>query len=130
MIVNHPAIVDYVEQKVGAKFSPPYTSLGFAGADGELQSAFVFNNYTGSNIDISIAAEKGRISRQAIKEVARYTFGQLGCRRISVLTRRKNRHVLKMAPRFGFRWEAVLKSYFPDDDAVLFRMTRDECRWL
>lgn len=132
VVLNHPSVLEYLEQKIGDKYGEPFQTFGFLNSEGELRAAFLLSEWTGTggNVDLTIAAEPGGIQRGAMRFLARYIFNQLGARRISIKTRKRNKAVLKLAPRYGFKWEAVLTSYFPDDDAVLFRMTREDCQWL
>lgn len=130
MIADHPDVIRWVEERIGTKFVTPHTSIGFLRADGLLGSAFVFDNYTGPNINISVAATPGGITRQALRTVCTYAFEQNKCRRITSLVAHDNAASLSLTRRLGMIEEGRLLDYFPDADAVIMRMTRDECRWI
>lgn len=129
-IVHDEVIAAFLEQKLGVKFSAPYYALGFTTDDGKPLAAFLFNDFNGANIEMTIYAEHGRMTRRLLRYVARYVFMQLGCRRLSAKIKRSNKRALKAAYRYGFRYEGISKAYFHDSDAVRFFMLRDDCRWI
>ena len=129
-MVDGEAIGAYVGQRLGVTITPPFKALGFLTDDKKPLSAFVFNDFNQSNMEMTIVAEPGGINRQVIRYVANYVFNTSKCRRLTVRTKKRNKRILKLAPRYGFKYECLAKHYFPDDDAVVFRMLKDECRWI
>lgn len=122
-----------VAQWVGARidmgqFCPPYVALGWEDEHGELKGGAVFNNWTGSNVELSIAG-RGVVTRQAFRTIADYCFRQLGCRRISMHTKAENLRLIMQAKRCGFAHEGFRKDFYPDDDAVALVMLRSHCKW-
>lgn len=130
IVVDGAAIGEYVGSRLGVTISPPFQAIGFLTDDKRPLSAFVFNDFNSANIEMTIVAEPGGITRQVIRYVANYVFNTSKCRRLTVRTKRRNKLVLKLAPRYGFKYECIAKHYFNDDDAVVFRMLREECRFL
>lgn len=129
-LVENEAIASFIEGKLGAKFSPPYQAFGFVSDDNRPMCAFVFNDHTGSNIEMSVYAEPGGMTRGVLRYVANYVFNKNDCRRLTVRTKKRNKRVLKLAPRYGFKYESVMKHYYADDDAVVLRMLKQDCRFL
>ena len=129
-LVENEAIVGFIENKLGTTFSPPFKAFGFVSDDNRPMCAFVFNDHSGSNIEMSVYAEPGGITRGVLRYVAFYVFNKSGCRRLTVRTRKRNKRVLQLAPRYGFTYESVQKHYYADDDAVVFRMLKQDCRFL
>lgn len=129
-VVQDDLIADYLEKKLNVKFSKPYHAIGFLTDDGRLLSAFLFNDFNGSNIEMTIAAEKGGVTRAVLREVSNYVFNQLGCKRLSAKIKRSNKRALKAAYRFGFKYEGISKHYFPDADGVRFFMLAQDCKWI
>ena len=130
IMVDGDAIGQYVGSRLGVKINPPFQAFGFLTDDKKPLSAFVFNEFNHSNIEMTIVAEPGGITRQVIRYVAHYVFVKSNCRRLTVRTKKRNKHILKLAPRYGFKYECIAKQYFPDDDAVVFRMLKEDCKWL
>jgi len=129
-LVESDAIVAFIEQKLQVKIAPPCTAFGFVSDDNRPLAAFVFNDFNQANMEMTVVAEPGGITRPVLKYVANYVFNKSQCRRLTVRTKKRNKRVLKLAPRYGFKYECIVKHFFPDDDAVVFRMLRDECRWI
>ena len=130
IVVDGEIIANYVESKLGITFSPPFQAIGFMADDKRPLSAFVFNEFNHSNMEMTVVSDPGGITRPILKYVANYVFVKSGCRRLTVRTKKRNKRVLQLAPRFGFKYESVAKHYFPDDDAVVFRMLKEDCAWL
>lgn len=107
---------------------PPFTAMGIVGSDGLLRGGYVFNDFNGSNIELTVFAP-GLMTRGHFRAIAAYCFDQLGCRRVTARTLKSNRKASRALTKAGFKFEAVLRGYFPEGDAVLYRMLKDECRW-
>lgn len=130
IMVDGEAIGQYVGNRLGVTFSPPFQAFGFLSDDKRPLCAFVFNGFNHSNMEMTVVAEPGGITRQVLRYVANYVFEKSNCRRLTVRTKRRNKRVLQLAPRYGFKYECIAKHYFADDDAVVFRMLREDCIWL
>lgn len=129
-LVENAAIAGFLEDKLKVKISPPFTAFGFVSDDNRPMCAVLFNDFNQANMEMTIYAEPGGITRQVLKYLANYVFVKNGCRRLTVRTKKRNKRVLQLAPRYGFKYECLLKNFFPDDDAVMFRMLREDCRFL
>jgi hypothetical protein len=129
-LIENEAIAAFIEQKLQVKISPPYTAFGFASNDDRPLCAVMFNDFNQSNMEMTIYAEPGGITRPVLQYLANYVFNKSQCRRLTVRTKKSNKRVLQLAPRFGFKYECIAKQFYPDDDAVVFRMLKSDCRWL
>jgi RimJ/RimL family protein N-acetyltransferase len=130
IVVDGEEIGAYVGSRLGVTIFPPFKAIGFLTDDKRPLAAFVFNDFNHSNIEMTIVAEPGGITRQVIRYVANYAFNTSKCRRLTVRTKRRNKRILQLAPRYGFKYECIAKDFYPDDDAVVFRMLKSDCRWL
>ena len=122
-------VCKWVSGRIGAAIFPPFTAIGFE-KGGALVAGVVFNDYIpGGNIEMTLASDAG-VKRQIIRVIADYVFRQLGCKVLSIRTKKRNKLVCDIAIRAGFKYATTIPDYFGNDSAVLFRMRRDECRWL
>lgn len=128
-IIVDETVKKYIEDRLKIKIFPPSVTFGVVADNGRALCAFVFNNYNESNIDMTVVSEKGGLTRGVLRYLAHYVFEKAGCRRLTVLIKRRNKHAREMAKRFGFKSEYVMKRYFVDDDAIVFRLFKEECRW-
>jgi RimJ/RimL family protein N-acetyltransferase len=125
---QHDLVADWVSEKIGALIAKPYVAIG-AMRDGKLCAGWVFNHWNGHNIEISWASEF--LTRGMIRAVHHYVFVQSGAGRVSALTRRSNKTMREMFPRFGFEFEGVQRRYYgPNkaDDAFLFVLFPENAR--
>lgn len=98
---------------------------------GLAEGAYVFNDRDADNIELSVYFGCViPVTRNIIRTVFAYPFLQLGVGRVTARTRAGNLDVRKKIRRLGFKPEGRLRQYFPDDDAMLYGMLRDECRWI
>lgn len=130
VIPDAPEVIGYVERTLNIKIALPAQAFGYVTDDGKPIAGIVVNDYTKSNCELTIVAERGMVSRPVIRHIAQHVFGKLGCRRVTVRTRKRNKFVQHLALRLGFKFEAVAQHYYEDDDAVVYRMKRDDCPWI
>jgi RimJ/RimL family protein N-acetyltransferase len=123
-------VCEWVGERVGITNFGLCTTLGIADESG-LIAGVVFNNYREpATIEATIASTSPRwCSRGTLGVIFGYVFDQLGCRRLTAVTGSKNQPVRAFLCRLGFREEGLLRHGFKEDDAVVFGMIRDECRW-
>ena len=126
-------VAGWVGENLGGVFHPPYTTIGGT-KDGEtLCIGVVFSCYNGSNVDLTIYGPNG-FTRGFISSVFHYAFIQLGANRITAVTRRSNKHVLRLLPKLKFKFEGISARYFgpnKPDDAIRFVLFREDARkWI
>jgi RimJ/RimL family protein N-acetyltransferase len=134
VVVNAPEVVGYIERKLNIKIAPPFHAFGYMTSDKKPLAGVVVNDYNHSNCEVTMVAEKGGFNLPVMRHLSDYIFNKLGCRRMTVRTKKKNKPMIrlmsKMVKRAGFEFEAVAPHYFMDDDAVLYRLKRENCKWL
>lgn len=130
IVIDAPEVRAYIERRLGIEITEPHRALGFMSDDKRPLCAISFSEFNGSNIELTIVSEPGGLTRGVLRYVAQYAFGKLKCRRITVRTKRRNHHARAMAKRFGFKFEFPVNRYFADDDAIMFRMFPEDCRFL
>jgi RimJ/RimL family protein N-acetyltransferase len=117
-------VADYISNGIGEYFSPPYVGIGFTRNGRELCGGALFNNWTGSNIDVSIYGP-GAMTRYALGIGCRYAFKQINANRITARTKRSNKTMQRLLPRIGFTFEGSLKRYYGParmDDALIYAL--------
>lgn len=109
MIITGGAVAEYVAGRIGTVFEPPYTALGVA-HEGCVVAGVVFNCWTGPDVQLSIAAEPGALSRRFLRRCGLYVTKELGCIRSTVIT--EQRAVVRLVERMGGKVEGTLRSHF------------------
>lgn len=127
---GHDESVAVLAKDFGITLCRPFTTLAFI-EDGNLIGAAVFNGYNGSNIDLSVFSVRPLPYRRGhFRVLFDYPFNQLGVRRVTARTKAKNKKTRKQIRRLGFKPEGKQGKYYPDDDAMVYGLTRRECKWL
>lgn len=113
-----------------ARFGP-CAAIGFVRGHA-LCAGAVFTNYRGHDIELSFAAADPRWARRgSLRAVFHYPFRQLGCARVTAVTGRANARARRLTAGLGFTLEGVIRRGLDGrDDALVFGMLREECRWL
>jgi len=126
-------VAKYVSDGLGLPMVPPYTAIGGTRDGQSLCIGVVFNEYNGSNIDITLYGP-GALTRGNIRGVYHYLFEQLKVNRVTAKTRRSNKRMQRLMGRFGFKFEGISARYFGPtkaDDAIRFVLFPEEARkWL
>ena len=116
------AVAKYVGDNIAVPMVPPYVAIGGTRDGQTLCIGVVFNQYNGSNIEISLYGPRG-LTRGNIRGIYDYAFKQLGVNRVTANTRRSNKRMQRMLPKFGFKFEGISARYFGPtkaDDAIRF----------
>ena len=129
-LIVGPDVVNWV-----AKQTNEYGNFGCAVGlgwmrDGEMVAGVAFNDYNGPNICAHIAITNGRIERPFLKVIFDYPFNQAKVSRITCMVGEGNVKSRNLCERFGFTEEARLSGAHSTCDLLIYRMRRDECRWL
>ena len=92
----------------------------------------VFSQFRPPNIEISFATTTPKwATKQVIRDILRYPFLQLGCKRVSCITEATNQHARAFLCRLGFHEEGVHPDALETGDAITFGLLRrDAARWL
>lgn len=102
--------------------------------DDAISAVCVYHNFRGANLEMSIAAES---PRWATKETVTLLLGwpfwtHPALRRTTAICKRGHAKSRKLVAGLGFRCEGTALDLFPDDDGVIYGMTRrwwEKSRW-
>jgi RimJ/RimL family protein N-acetyltransferase len=101
--------------------------------DGELIAGVVYENYTGKNITMHVAAVPGKrwLNKDFLYRSFAYPFLQLNCNRVTGLVKADNFEAQKFDENLGFKKEGLLRQACEDGtDLILYGMLKTECRWI
>jgi hypothetical protein len=118
-VISHAPerVAQFVGERVGQPIIPPFVGIGLE-RDGQLVAGAVFNVYTGPDVQVTVAAEPGAITRAFVRACGEYAFGVAGCERVSIET--GHPFVARLALRLGGRVEGVKRNAFgPGLDAFV-----------
>jgi hypothetical protein len=109
MIVYDERVAWFVGDRLATTISPPFTCIGLE-RWGEIIAGGVFNCYTGPDIQLTIAANKGCVTRGLLRAWKHYVIEQSGCLRVTVETEQDA--VVDMAIRLGGKIEGIKRHLF------------------
>lgn len=130
MIAVGDGIAQWVCAAAGCEYLPGMPAIGCI-VDGVPVAGVVYTDYTGTSIGIhSRCDDPRRVSREFYWAIFDYPFNQLGAKRVRGLVSTANLAAQRVDEHLGFVEEARLPEYFPDADAILYVMKKEDCRWL
>ena len=102
--------------------------LGVMGRDGRICGAILLQNFNGTNIELSYYGPR-TLSVGIVRSIARSVILEFNAARVTVVTSKKNRRLMRSLSRFGFKLEGSQRRYFGHKDCsrnvgvrfVLFR---------
>ncbi len=98
--------------------------------DGQMSGGIVFNNYRGFDIHMSAALDCA-LTRQSLRTLCEYVFGQINVRRVTAITGKKNRKARKALRIIGFIEEGTCRHALDGvQDAVVYGLLRENCKWI
>ena len=98
--------------------------------DGAIQAGALYEDWNGANIMCHIAGQGNWATKNFLWMLFDYPFNQLGVKRITAPVASTNVKSINLVTRMGFKLECTLAQATPDGDMFLFRMFRDECKYL
>lgn len=109
MIVTDERVARFVGERCGTVICAPFTAMGIE-REGKVVAGVVFNGFTGNDVSVTVAGERGAFDRVFIRAVGFYVFKQMGCLRMSIMTEQP--HVVEIAKRLGAQTEGRKRDHF------------------
>ena len=131
MITQDPYLVGpWVTEKAGGTWHPNRgTALGLL-KDGKLVAGVLYEDWNGANLMCHIRGEKGWANREFLRIIFDYPFNFVGAKRLTAPIKSTNIDAIKFVQKLGFALECVLSQATPDGDMHIYRIFREECKYL
>lgn len=127
LVFGHDDTVnDWISQRYGHYVAQtPSAVIGVIDSRGVLRGAFATTWRNDTTAELHLF---GKTSNDTWKEYFAWVF--MAASRLEISTEKSNRAIKKAAPKFGFKFEGVARSYYgPGRDALRFYMLPQHCRW-
>lgn len=130
-VVNDLRTAKFVCEKNGLREDGINHSIGVE-RDGEIIAGIVYCEFNGTNVCLHVASKKNVVwvSRALLKMVFGFAFDGLKVKRITGFVPETNERARNFDERCGFKLDARLEHIFPDGALCVYRMFREDCRWL
>ena len=120
----------WVCARAGGQWTPGAgTAIGWL-KDNRLVAGVLYCEWNGAQVVSHIAGEGNWLKRPFLWVMFDYPFNQLGVQRITGLVPAKNLAARRFDEHLGFVIEATLEDALPGDDLIVYRLRREDCRWL
>lgn len=123
------AALRLAETRLDCRFHAPFAVLAIEDRANVLRGAVILNDYCDRNIELTCVGS-GAFTRNICEKLAHLVFQVNGCHRITIRTRKSNANLIRMALRWGWKVEGILRRWYGNDDAVVMGMVREDCRLL
>lgn len=125
-------VVEWIARRTN-EFGSFGTDIGIGWArGGKLVAGVAYADWNGPNVVCHIASDGSKrwATRQYLWTIFDYPFNQLKVKRITVSVGEGNRDSRRLVERLGFTLEAELAGAHSTGHLRIYRLWRDECRYL
>lgn len=128
------AYLEWANSRLGTHFDAG-TAVTLTSLDqrDKILAVVIFSRFTKSNCEVTlVVGDRAGGTRHLIRACAVYAFVQCALRRVTAFIAVDNEVSLKQAQRLGFGIEGRARDWFPQGDAFILGLLRDDCiaRWL
>lgn len=125
-------IAEFVAEGIGCGVAKGnFSAIGVVDDDGVLMAGVVYTDYNGRNITAAIhGIGKKWMTKEFLHAMFDYPFIQAGAERITATIETFNKSSHNLATRLGFTHEATLQRAGRYGDLHVYRMFREDCKWL
>ena len=117
----------------GGLFTPVTMEVISRSENGVLRGGVIYEKYTGKggSVIVHVGSKDPKwIDRDMLWVMFHYPFVQLDVTQAFAQIAAKNTHALEFSRSVGWTEIIRLEAVYPDDDMVLLRLRREECRFL
>ncbi len=127
-----PVLLDWAAKVLKVNFFPAQCAWLTAVSGDEIQAVVIYHQISPFNCEMSVASngKKRWFSRQSANVWFGYPFRQMNMYRVTAVAEQDNFQSVNMLRKLGFVEEATLKNWFGNKDGIVFRMLKEECKWL
>lgn len=130
MIIQGKEIGDWVIEKTGGNWTHLCVAIGQKVND-KIVAGVIYDGFTHASISIHSRIDEPKlVSREFYWAVFDYPFNQLKVKRLTGIVKTSNEKANSFNEKIGFKKEALLRNYFPNDDAIIYVMWPEDCRFL
>ena len=115
LIDNDQAIASWACNKYNVYEQPVNKSLGIVDSNGKLVGAVLFQNFNGVNIELSYYGSR-TVTLGIVRTICRIALEVFRVGRLTVVTSRKNRRLIRGLLKIGFKLEGTQRCFYGHED--------------
>lgn len=114
--------------------TPVNKAIGVVTSDGKLVGAILFQNFNGVNVELSYYGPR-TVTFGIVKAIARVSVGTFNASRVTVVTSKRNKRLMRGLLKIGFKLEGAQRCFYGPEDTnrntgIRFVMFRDRINQL
>jgi hypothetical protein len=127
---NNDVIVPWVEHRICDEIlSKNIRAIGQLNSNNKLVAGAVFGGYNEAHLILSLACDVP-MNRKFLAMMFDYPFKKAGVNRLTAFIKSNNQKSIHLAQRLGFVLESTLQQATLDADLQIYRMFKNECRFI
>lgn len=130
LIFDASIIGPWVSKKTGGSWCDGRGQAIGKVVDGKLIAGVLYEDFNGANVVCHIAGDGNWADRRFLGVIFDYPFNQMKVKRITVPISGSNMKSRKLVEHMGFVLESRLEQATLDSDLLLYRLFKDECKYL
>lgn len=131
ILLNDPEAIRLISHAAKVMWHPTADRCMASSENGEITGGVIYTDYNYVSIQMHVAGFKHNWGGRALLYYAfDYPFNKLGVKKIFALVPEINEKALAFDKNLGFTEETRVRDLFPEGDAIVLSMHRDQCRWL
>lgn len=131
LCLDENIIGPWVAALSGGRWTPGRgRAIGLLGVDNTIKGGALYEDWNGVNLMCHIAGVGNWATRGFLAVMFDYPFNQIGASRLTAPIEEENIRSIRLAEHMGFRLECRLAKATPRGDMLIYRMMRDECKYL
>lgn len=120
-----------IDKNGGGQYFPGTTSAIGRIKDGQIIGGIYYEKYNGANIWCHIASADPRwLNKTFLWMIFDYPFRVCGVKRMTAPVIETNHACRKFVERLGFEAESTMVKGHSDGDVIIYRLLKEDCKWL
>lgn len=116
LLIDHdPVVASWTQQKFNVYPLPFNKALGLVDEKGKLVGGILFQNFNGANIELSYYGPR-TLSAGICRIIARIALSEFKVARLTVITSRRNKRLIRGLIKLGFRLEGMQRCFYGHED--------------
>jgi RimJ/RimL family protein N-acetyltransferase len=115
LVDNDVAVASWTYEKFNVYPQPVDKALGIVDKQGKLIGGIIFQNFNGCDLHLSYYGVR-TLSPGIVRIIARTALGHFNVSRLTTITSRRNKRLIRSLIKIGFRLEGIQRCFYGHED--------------